>query len=490
MTGFRWEIIEEYGPLFVDGALMTIKCTIICVILGTLWGLTLGLGRMAKAEHGPWKYILRYLVQFPVRFYVSAFRGTPLFVQIMVVHFALVPLFINPRDGLLVTSGLMSADFARELRASYGAFLSCIVAITLNAGAYVSEIFRAGIQSIDKGQMEASRALGMPWWKTMRKVILPQAFRRILPPLGNNAIAIVKDSSLASAIGLADLAYAARTVSGAYATYWEPYLTISLVYWVITFLLAQLVNRLEIGLAKVIHINNLHKRFGDSHVLRGISCDIKPQEVVCIIGPSGSGKSTFLRCMNALETVSEGEVVVNGFAAHDRTTDLNKMRESVGMVFQRFNLFPHMTVLENLIMAPMNLRNMPRQQAIDLAEALLAKVGLSDKRDAWPSSLSGGQQQRVAIARALAMKPSIMLFDEPTSALDPELVGDVLEVMKNLASEGMTMVIVTHEMGFAREVADRVIFIDQGVIQEEGKPGQIFSAPSNPRTAAFLSKVL
>lgn len=235
----------------------------------------------------------------------------------------------------------------------------------------------------------------------------------------------------------------------------------------------------------MIHINNLHKRFGDSHVLRGISCDIKPQEVVCIIGPSGSGKSTFLRCMNALETVSEGEVVVNGFAAHDRTTDLNKMRESVGMVFQRFNLFPHMTVLENLIMAPMNLRNMPRQQAIDLAEALLAKVGLSDKRDAWPSSLSGGQQQRVAIARALAMKPSIMLFDEPTSALDPELVGDVLEVMKNLASEGMTMVIVTHEMGFAREVADRVIFIDQGVIQEEGKPGQIFSAPSNPRTAAF-----
>lgn len=232
---------------------MTIKCTIICVILGTLWGLTLGLGRMAKAEHGPWKYILRYLVQFPVRFYVSAFRGTPLFVQIMVVHFALVPLFINPRDGLLVTSGLMSADFARELRASYGAFLSCIVAITLNAGAYVSEISAPASSRSTKADGGLPRA-GHAWWKTMRKVILPQAFRRILPPLGNNAIAIVKDSSLASAIGLADLAYAARTVSGAYATYWEPYLTISLVYWVITFLLAQLVNRLE-------------KRFGksDSH---------------------------------------------------------------------------------------------------------------------------------------------------------------------------------------------------------------------------------
>ncbi|CBG89532.1 amino acid ABC transporter ATP-binding protein [Citrobacter rodentium] len=240
----------------------------------------------------------------------------------------------------------------------------------------------------------------------------------------------------------------------------------------------------------MIHIKNLHKHFGDNHVLRGIDCDIQPQEVVCIIGPSGSGKSTFLRCMNALETVTEGEVVVNGFAVHDRKTDLNKMRESVGMVFQRFNLFPHMTVLENLIMAPEMLQGVARKEAISRAEKLLAKVGLSDKRDAWPSRLSGGQQQRVAIARALAMNPSIMLFDEPTSALDPELVGDVLDVMKNLANEGMTMAIVTHEMGFAREVADRVIFIDHGVIQEEGTPEAIFTAPSNPRTAEFLSKVL
>ncbi|ADO48395.1 amino acid ABC transporter ATP-binding protein [[Enterobacter] lignolyticus] len=240
----------------------------------------------------------------------------------------------------------------------------------------------------------------------------------------------------------------------------------------------------------MIKIRNLHKHFGDSHVLRGIDCNIQPQEVVCIIGPSGSGKSTFLRCMNALESVTEGEVIVNGYAVHDTKTDLNKLREGVGMVFQRFNLFPHMTVLENLLMAPMALRGMTRSEAQTLAESLLAKVGLSDKRDAWPSSLSGGQQQRVAIARALAMQPSIMLFDEPTSALDPELVGDVLAVMKALAGEGMTMVIVTHEMGFAREVADRVIFIDQGVIQEQGTPAQIFGAPTNPRTAAFLSKVL
>ena len=240
----------------------------------------------------------------------------------------------------------------------------------------------------------------------------------------------------------------------------------------------------------MIHVDNLQKQFGETHVLRGISCDIKPQEVVCIIGPSGSGKSTFLRCLNALEKPGGGEVSVNGFDVHNPKTNLNKMRESVGMVFQRFNLFPHMTVLDNLIMAPMSVKGMSRADALKRAEVLLDKVGLLEKIDAWPASLSGGQQQRVAIARSMAMDPSIILFDEPTSALDPELVGEVLEVMKKLALEGMTMVIVTHEMGFAREVADRVVFIDQGIIQEEGTPEQIFTAPKNPRTAAFLSKVL
>lgn len=240
----------------------------------------------------------------------------------------------------------------------------------------------------------------------------------------------------------------------------------------------------------MIHVDNLQKQFGETHVLRGISCDIKPQEVVCIIGPSGSGKSTFLRCLNALEKPDGGEVSVNGFDVHNPKTNLNKMRESVGMVFQRFNLFPHMTVLDNLIMAPMSIKGMSRADALKRAEVLLDKVGLLDKIDAWPASLSGGQQQRVAIARSMAMDPSIILFDEPTSALDPELVGEVLEVMKKLALEGMTMVIVTHEMGFAREVADRVVFIDQGIIQEEGTPEHIFTAPQNPRTAAFLSKVL
>lgn len=240
----------------------------------------------------------------------------------------------------------------------------------------------------------------------------------------------------------------------------------------------------------MINVNNLHKNFGPHEVLKGVSCEIAEQEVVCVIGPSGSGKSTFLRCLNALEDFQQGEVTVNGFPLHERTTDLNKMRQHVGMVFQRFNLFPHKTVLENLTMAPRDVLGLSKEQAKERAMTLLAKVGLADKADAWPNTLSGGQQQRVAIARALAMQPAVMLFDDPTSALDPELVGEVLAVMKQLAIEGMTMVIVTHEMAFAKEVASRVIFIDEGKFQEVGTPKQIFDAPQNPRTASFLSKVL
>jgi len=239
----------------------------------------------------------------------------------------------------------------------------------------------------------------------------------------------------------------------------------------------------------VIVVNNLQKQYDHAHVLRGITCRVEEREVVCVIGPSGSGKSTFLRCLNGLETISGGEVLVNGFHVENPRTDMNKMRESVGMVFQRFNLFPHMSVLDNLVLAPMQVRGIKRDEAVVIAEQLLRKVGLLDKIDAFPNQLSGGQQQRVAIARALAMSPTVMLFDEPTSALDPELVGEVLEVMKSLAEEGMTMVVVTHEMAFAREVSDRVFFIDQGVIMEEGPPEQIFSAPKLDRTREFLRKV-
>ncbi len=241
---------------------------------------------------------------------------------------------------------------------------------------------------------------------------------------------------------------------------------------------------------EVIRVNRLTKQFGQVSVLRGIDCAINASEVVCIIGPSGCGKSTFLRCLNGLEEASGGEVLVNGISVHDPKTDVDALRSEIGMVFQRFNLFPHKTVLENIALAPTKVRGLTAAQAQARAEELLAKVGLSEKINAYPNQLSGGQQQRVAIARALAMQPRIMLFDEPTSALDPEMVGEVLNVMQALAEEGMTMVVVTHEMGFARQVANRVLFIDEGQIIEDGSPAEVLEQPREERTRRFLSKVL
>lgn len=240
----------------------------------------------------------------------------------------------------------------------------------------------------------------------------------------------------------------------------------------------------------MISVKDLHKKFGNVEVLKGIDCHVAEQEVVCLIGPSGSGKSTFLRCLNGLETITSGAVSVNGHKLDDRKTDINVVRQQVGMVFQHFNLFPHLKVIDNVILAPTKVTGVEKSDARKQALMLLEKVGLADKIDAYPKSLSGGQMQRVAIARALAMNPKVMLFDEPTSALDPEIVGEVLAVMKTLAREGMTMIVVTHEMGFAREVADRVIFMDDGLIVEEGLPAQVFGDPQNVRTQGFLSKVL
>ncbi|MFP7299203.1 amino acid ABC transporter ATP-binding protein [Neobacillus niacini] len=240
----------------------------------------------------------------------------------------------------------------------------------------------------------------------------------------------------------------------------------------------------------MIEVKNLKKSFGTNVVLRDINVTVKHKEVVVVIGPSGSGKSTFLRCINLLESITGGHVFIEGIDITDKKTDINKVRTDVGMVFQQFNLFPHKKVIENIMLAPMKVRNTSAEEARKKGLELLRKVGLEDKAEAYPDSLSGGQKQRVAIARALAMEPKIMLFDEPTSALDPEMVGEVLEVMKQLAKEGMTMVVVTHEMGFAKEVGDRVIFMDGGLIVEENAPNELFDHPKEDRTKAFLSKVL
>jgi len=240
----------------------------------------------------------------------------------------------------------------------------------------------------------------------------------------------------------------------------------------------------------MIEVKDLHKSYGKLKVLQGITETIQDQEVVCVIGPSGSGKSTFLRCLNLLETPTSGTILIDGVEITDPKNDVNKIRENLGMVFQRFNLFPHMSVLDNITLAPIKVKGVSKEKAEQTAMELLRKVGLVDKANVYPDNLSGGQQQRVAIARALAMQPAIMLFDEPTSALDPEMVGEVLNVIRDLAKEGMTMVIVTHEMGFAREVADRVLFIDGGVVLEQGTPQELFGAPKQERTKNFLAKVL
>lgn len=237
-------------------------------------------------------------------------------------------------------------------------------------------------------------------------------------------------------------------------------------------------------------VKNLKKNFGENQVLKGIDEHIKQGEVACVIGPSGSGKSTFLRCLNLLEEPTSGEIYLDGEQINAEKTDINKVRQKLGMVFQNFNLFPHKTVMENIILAPVNVLGKTAEESEKTGLELLKRVGLEDKKDAYPSSLSGGQKQRVAIARALAMNPEAMLFDEPTSALDPEMVGDVLEVMRDLAKKGMTMIIVTHEMGFAREVADRVIFMDEGYLIEEGSPENIFDNPKEERVREFLEKVL
>lgn len=239
-----------------------------------------------------------------------------------------------------------------------------------------------------------------------------------------------------------------------------------------------------------IHVENLNKKFGKLEVLKSMSMDIREGEVVVLLGPSGSGKSTFLRCLNQLEHATSGKIIIGDKNITDKSTDINKVRENIGMVFQHFNLFPHKTVLDNITMAPVELKLMSKEEANEKGLQLLKRVGLSDKVEAFPSQLSGGQKQRVAIARALAMNPDIMLFDEPTSALDPEMVGEVLAVMKELAADGMTMVVVTHEIGFAREVADRIVFMDGGYIVEEGNPNQIIDQPKEPRTIDFLNKVL
>ena len=462
-----WDFVRSTGLLLIQGAFVTLKITLLSVSCGVLIGLFVGIAELSHYK----------LLKYPAKVYVDIIRGTPLLVQIFIIYFALPAIL-----GMRIEP-----------------YIAAVVACSINSGAYVAEIFRAGIQSIDKGQFEAGRSLGLTWSQTMRKIVIPQAFRRTIPQLGNEFIAMLKDSSLVSVIGYEELTRKGQLVIAATYRSFEIWTAVAIIYLIMTLTISRLVAYLEKkynsnGQQKqqdivMIEIKDLHKSYGNNKILRGINLHINKSEVVVVIGPSGSGKSTLLRCVNYLEIPTSGTITINNETI-TRKTNINKIRAEVGMVFQHFNLFPHMSVLDNITVAPINVKKMNKAEAEAKAMELLKRVGLADKAKSFPDQLSGGQQQRVAIARALAMEPQVMLFDEPTSALDPEMVNEVLDVMRDLAKSGMTMMCVTHEMGFAKQVADRVLFVDQDLILEDTTPAELFSNPKHERTKEFLNKIL
>ncbi len=391
------------------------------------------------------------------------------------------------------------------------------IAIILFAAAYVAETVRGGLQAIPKGQYEGADSLGLGYWQQMRKIILPQALKIVIPPLVGIFISLFKDTSLVVIIGIFDLTQAAKAAvsdAGA-ASARNPTCSsrsstsssatrsrATACRWNASWIRGSIVN-LRTGGALVppqepppmsepiIRLQNVNKWYGQFHVLKDLNLDVAPGERIVICGPSGSGKSTMIRCINRLEEHQEGQIIVDGTELTNDLKQIEAIRRDVGMVFQHFNLFPHMTVLENLTLGPVWVLKRPKAEAEATAMKYLERVRIPDQANKFPGQLSGGQQQRVAIARSLCMNPKIMLFDEPTSALDPEMVKEVLDVMVELAEEtGMTMLCVTHEMGFARKVADRVIFMDHGEIIEENAPDEFFDNPKNERTKLFLSQIL
>lgn len=442
------QLVIDSLPFLLKGAGYTLQLSIGGMFFGLLLGFILALMRLSPI----------WPVRWLARFYISIFRGTPLIAQLFMIYYGL------PQFGIELDP-----------------IPSAMIGLSLNTAAYAAETLRAAISSIDKGQWEAAASIGMTPWQTMRRAILPQAARVALPPLSNSFISLVKDTSLAATIQVPELFRQAQLITSRTLEVFTMYLAASLIYWIMATVLSTLQNHFENQLNRqertqmsAIEVKNLVKKFHGQTVLHGIDLEVKPGEVVAIIGPSGSGKTTLLRSINLLEqpeagTITVGDITIDTARSLSQQKSLiRQLRQHVGFVFQNFNLFPHRTVLENIIEGPVIVKGEPKEEATARARELLAKVGLAGKETSYPRRLSGGQQQRVAIARALAMRPEVILFDEPTSALDPELVGEVLNTIRQLAQEKRTMVIVTHEMSFARDVADRAIFMDQGRIVEQG----------------------
>lgn len=536
-----WPVFAQW--FFAEPVIVSLGQTLLLTALGTLFGSLLGTTiALARVSGSP---LLAWLAWG----YVWLFRSIPLIVLLLLLNnlgylYATISLGVPLTDfrfGSWSTAALISP------------FVAAVIGLTLNQAAFSSEIIRGGILGVDNGQREAAAALGLPRRRQIFGIVLPQAMRSILPAGFNEIINLAKGTSVVYILALPELFYTVQVIYRRNLEVVPLLMVATVWYLIILTVLSVIQRRIErrfsrgvagsqgagsfvrsarISLRRIdssasitrmpvrghtlvrgdtgsfhrpvkggtVVIEGAVKRFGDLEVLKGVSLTIPSGSVTVIIGQSGSGKSTLLRTINHLEPLNAGLISIDGklIGYREDANILHELKEAevlrrrvdVGMVFQSFNLFPHMTVLENIVEAPVHVRGRPRAEAEADARVLLTRVGLSDKVDAYPRQLSGGQQQRVAIARALALRPKVLLFDEPTSALDPELVGEVLGVIRELASSGTTLIIVTHEMGFAREVADTVVFMDQGRIVERGTPEQVFSRPVHPRTAEFLSKVL
>ncbi|EGE6737691.1 glutamate/aspartate ABC transporter permease GltK [Escherichia coli] len=435
MYEFDWSSIVPSLPYLLDGLVITLKITVTAVVIGILWGTMLAVMRLSSFAPVAWF----------AKAYVNVFRSIPL-VMVLLWFYLIVPGFLQNVLGLSPKNDIR--------------LISAMVAFSMFEAAYYSEIIRAGIQSISRGQSSAALALGMTHWQSMKLIILPQAFRAMVPLLLTQGIVLFQDTSLVYVLSLADFFRTASTIGERDGTQVEMILFAGFVYFVISLSASLLVSYL------------------------------KRSEVVVVCGPSGSGKSTLIKTVNGLEPVQQGEITVDGIVVNDKKTDLAKLRSRVGMVFQHFELFPHLSIIENLTLAQVKVLKRDKAPAREKALKLLERVGLSAHANKFPAQLSGGQQQRVAIARALCMDPIAMLFDEPTSALDPEMINEVLDVMVELANEGMTMMVVTHEMGFARKVANRVIFMDEGKIVEDSPKDAFFDDPKSDRAKDFLAKIL
>ena len=509
--GWSWPVFVDAltSPLLLRAAWTTVWVAVVAQVIGTVIGLLVAPTMLSRNP----------LVSAPAWGYRWLFQGTPLLVQIL-AFYAVLP----------------------QLGVPLGVVASGLLALGINEGARMAEIVRAGLMSVDHGQREAARSLGLKRWQIFAFIVLPQAVKVIVPPLGNNFNYMLKATSLLAAISFAELLRTSQQMAQFTTRPLEVYSAATVYYLVMTSVWDAVQRRLErwadeakaargqqlwerrrrqpmlepavetflagtqgrpdTGPAPaLVETRGVRKRFGSHQALDGVDIAVAPGEVVAVIGPSGCGKTTLLRCLNALTSPDRGVVVLGGELVgmwRGRrggleplpTRKMNRQRRDIGFVFQRFHLFRHLTALENVALAPRLVRGRSPEEARETASDLLARVGLADRADAFPNRLSGGQQQRVAIARALAMKPRLMLLDEPTSALDPETVYEVLEVIRTLVQGGMTMVMVTHELGFAREVADRIVFMSDGNIVDEAPAREFFAGSRDPRTRAFLAKLL